>query len=150
MTGPWLVVRMLHSRGIDRIDPRAAAAWGLAALFAFTGIGHFAKTGEMVAMLPPWLPAREWLVYATGVLEFGLALGLAVPRTRRLAGWAALAALVLFFPANVYAALHHTGMGGHADGPAYLLIRTPLQLAIAAWTWAFVCRRPQTDDAPAP
>jgi len=33
-------------------------------------------------------------------------------------------------------------MGGHAWGPAYLLIRAPLQLLILGWVYYFVLRNP--------
>ena len=33
----------------------------------------------------------------------------------------AAAVLVLFFPANIYAAINHIPMGGHAWGPVYRL-----------------------------
>jgi uncharacterized membrane protein len=32
-------------------------------------------------------------------------------------------------------------IGGHAAGPAYLLIRLPLQLILIAWAWWFGVRR---------
>ena len=82
-------------------------------------------TQAMAEMLPPFVPARVPLVYLTGLLEIGLALGLALPATRRLAGFAAIAILVLFFPANVYAAFAQVEMGGHAWDPS-ILIRAPL------------------------
>jgi uncharacterized membrane protein len=77
----------------------------------------------MTLMLPTWVPAREALVYLSGVLEITVAVGLFVPRWRPMAGRCAAAMLVAFFPANVYAAIQHVPMGGHAWGPVYLLIR---------------------------
>lgn len=133
MIGPYLVSRS-----------RSAAAIGVGLLFVFTGSGHFLQTEAMAQMLPPWVPARLTLVYLTGVLELVIALGLFIPTTRRLAGWAAAAALVLFFPANIYAALNYVPMGGHAWGPVYLLVRAPLQLAILLWIYAFVLRARRT------
>ena len=129
MTGPWMVLRS-----------RAAGAIGLGVLFVFTGAGHFIQTEPMAQMLPDFVPFRVPLVYLTGLLEFSIAAGLFIPATRRLAGWAAAAVLVLFFPANIYAAFAHVPMGGHAWGPAYLLIRAPLQAAIVAWVWWFTLR----------
>lgn len=129
MVSPWLALRS-----------RAAGAFGLGILFIFTGIGHFIQTGPMVQMLPEFVPFRVPLVYLTGLLEFAIAAGFFIPTTRRLAGWAAAAVLVLFFPANIYAALAHVPMGGHAWGPVYLLIRAPLQAAIVAWVWWFTLR----------
>jgi uncharacterized membrane protein len=119
------------------------AAWGLGLLFLFTASGHFVQAGPMVQMLPPWVPAREALVLATGVLEIAIALALFSPRWRRAAGWAAAAVLVAFFPANIYAAFQHAPMGGHAWGPVYLLIRGPLQLFILGWIWVWILRVPQ-------
>jgi uncharacterized membrane protein len=129
MVSPWLALRS-----------RAAAAIGLGILFVFTGVGHFIQTEAMAQMLPGFVPFRVPLVYLTGVLEFAIAAGFFVPATRRLAGWAAAAVLVLFFPANIYAAFAHVPMGGHAWGPVYLLIRAPLQAAIVAWVWWFALR----------
>ena len=129
MTGPWIVLRS-----------RAAGAIGLGVLFVFTGVGHFIQTEPMAQMLPGFVPFRVPLVYLTGLLEFAIAAGFFIPATRRLAGWAATVALVLFFPANIYAAFAHVPMGGHAWGPVYLLLRTPLQAAIVAWVWWFALR----------
>ncbi|MGY0561175.1 DoxX family protein [Luteimonas sp. A277] len=129
----------MNCRGFDG---RGAGAIGLGLVFVFTGIGHFVQTTPMVQMLPPWVPARLPLVYATGVLEFATAFALFVPRFRRAAGWAAAAMLVLFFPANVYAAFNHVPMGGHAWGPVYLLVRVPLQLTVLVWAYVFTIRKP--------
>jgi uncharacterized membrane protein len=131
MAGPWIVLRS-----------RAAGAIGLGVLFVFTGVGHFIQTEAMAQMLPEFVPYRVPLVYLTGVLEFAIAAGFFIPATRRLAGWAAAAVLVLFFPANIYAAFAHVPMGGHAWGPVYLLLRAPLQAAIVAWVWWFTLREP--------
>jgi uncharacterized membrane protein len=81
------------------------------------------------------------LVYATGVLEVAIALGFFIPRSRRFAGWVAAAVLVLLFPANIYAAVNHVPMGGHAWGPVYLLIRAPLQAVILLWVYWFTIRQ---------
>jgi uncharacterized membrane protein len=110
-------------------------------LFLFTASGHFVQTATMVQMLPPWVPAREALVYVTGVIEVAVAIGFFVPPWRPLARCAGAAMLVAFSPANVYAAIHHVPMGGHAWGPVYLLVRAPLQVILLAWVGYFVCAR---------
>lgn len=131
MVSPWLALRS-----------RTAGVFGLGILFIFTGVGHFIQTEPMTQMLPGFVPLRVPLVYLTGLLEFAIAAGFFMPSTRHRAGWAAAAVLVLFFPANIYAAFAQVPMGGHAWGPAYLLLRAPLQAAIVAWVWWFALRDP--------
>lgn len=126
--------------GKDRA--RLGGVIGLSLAFAFFGLGHFVQTLPMSQMLPPWVPLRVALIYATGVLEFALAAALLVPALRRRAGQLCIAVLVLFFPANIYAALNATGMGGHLWGPEYLLIRAPLQALLIFWAFLFAVRRP--------
>ena len=142
MAGPYVIARLLSLITGRRTDLRQAAAIGVALMFVLTGTGHFVQTEVMSQMLPPWVPERVLLVYLSGMLEFAIAAGLAVRRTRRLAGWAAAILLVSFFPVNVYATINRVPMGGHAWGPAYLLIRAPVQLAILLWVYWFTIRQP--------
>lgn len=141
LISPWMGARIVLHGSRER-ELRHAAAAGVGLLFLFTASGHFVQTGPMVQMLPSWVPERQWLVYATGVLEIAIAAAMFFRRSRPAGGWAAAAALVAFFPANVYAALQHVPMGGHAWGPVYLLVRAPLQLFILWWIWAMVLRTP--------
>jgi uncharacterized membrane protein len=141
MMGPYLLVRLLSVLTHRDHNAWGAAAIGLTVLFIFTGIGHFIETESMAQMLPPWVPERVLLVYLTGILEFAIAAGFLVQRSRRFTGWVAAVMLVLFFPVNVYAALNHIPMGGHAWSPVYLLIRAPLQAIILLWTYEFAIKR---------
>lgn len=135
-----LLAHHLVRRAAPPAAHEAAAAWGLGLLFLFTASGHFVQAEAMTLMLPPWVPQRLALVHATGVLEIAIAIGLFTRRWRTAAAFAAAAVLVAFFPANVYAALQHAPMGGHAWGPAYLLVRAPLQVILLTWTWWFLLR----------
>lgn len=130
---------------VERLRGRAGAARragriALAVLFAFTGIAHFTMTEGMAQMVPPPLPP-VLTVWITGALEILGAVGLLVPRTSRLAAWCLFFFLVAVFPANVFAALNQTGLGGHVEGASYLWQRGPLQLLFLAWTWYFGIRR---------
>ncbi|GAB3112762.1 hypothetical protein G8770_18675 [Aestuariicella hydrocarbonica] len=107
--------------------------WGLGIAFMYFALGHVVKTDAMVTMLPPWVPMREALIYTTGLLELVIGLALWVPRWQRAAAKCAIAVFILFFPANVYAALNSIGLGGHQWGPVYLFIRAPLQLLLIGW-----------------
>jgi uncharacterized membrane protein len=92
---------------------------------------------EECVFVAPRRRYRVALIYLTGVLEFALAALLLLPRFRRAAAWACIVVLILFFPANIYAALERVGMGGHLWGPVYLLIRAPLQLILIGWALIF-------------
>lgn len=142
MTAPYLIVRAFSGVTGRDADVRGAAAIGAGILFVFTSVGHFIQTEPLAQMLPPWVPERTLLVYLTGILELAIAVGFLVRRTRRFAGWVAAAVLVLFFPANIYAAIHHVSMGGHEWGPVYLIIRAPLQAIILLWVYWFAIRQP--------
>ncbi|RUO26547.1 hypothetical protein CWE09_07515 [Aliidiomarina minuta] len=142
MMTPYLLAWGMSAASHREFNTRSAAAIGLSALFIFTGIGHFVQTEAMVQMLPSWVPMRLGLVYGSGLLEFTIALGFLISNYRRLAGWLAAAVLILFFPANIYAALNYIPMGGHEWGPVYLLIRAPLQVAILVWVYWFTIRQP--------
>jgi uncharacterized membrane protein len=122
------------------MSQRTAGCIGVTLVFCFTGIGHFVLTEPMARMLPPWVPARVPLVYATGIIEFLGAVAILVPRLRRLVGWSLITMLVLFLPVNIYAALNRVDMGGHEWGPIYLLIRVPLQAFLIGWIWWFAVR----------
>jgi uncharacterized membrane protein len=141
MTLPYLLARAFSAPQNSYFNPPASAAFGLGLLFIFTGVGHFVQTIPMAQMLPDWMPHRILLVYLSGLLEFSIAAAFFVPRHRRLAGIAAIGVLILFFPLNIYAAINHIPMGGHAWGPVYLLIRGPLQIAICIWAYWHTARK---------
>ena len=145
LMAPYAAVRVLAAVTHRDLELQGAAAIGLVLLFIFTGVGHFIQTEPMSEMLPPWVPARVLLVYLTGVLEFGIAAGFFFRKSRRFTGWIAAIVLVVFFPANIYAAINHIPMGGHAWGPVYLLIRAPLQGMILLWVYGFTIRRASQD-----
>ena len=102
-----LGARLVGWLGVDYVDswPRAVAV-GLAAMFAMTGIAHFvpAMRRDMIAIVPPALPAAGFLVTITGVLELLGAGGLLYPPTRLAAAGCLFVLMVAMFPANVYAA----------------------------------------------
>ncbi len=137
LTGPFLLARLLRPE-----KAQLAAIAGASALFVFTGIGHFVKTSGMASMLPAWTPCPTLIVYATGIIEFALATLLLIPNTRSMASRFAIVLLALFLPVNIYAAFQQANMGGHAWGPAYLIIRIPLQIAIAVWIYWLSIRSP--------
>ena len=136
LVGPYALLTLAGGRsGPPRLSAQAKARVGLTLFFAFTALGHFVRTEEMAAMLPPSVPYRVGLVYLTGVFELLGAAGVWVPRLRRLTGVCLIVLLLCVLPANVYAALNRIPFGGHEAGPAYLLVRVPFQLLVVWWVY---------------
>lgn len=118
-------------------DTRRLGRFGLTLLLLMTSSAHFANAEQMMLMLPDWVPVRIALIYATGVLEVALATGLWVPGFVRRIGLAIAVMLVVFLPANIYAALNSLPFGGAEIGPSYLFVRVPYQILLVWWTlWA--------------
>jgi len=100
------LVGLLGPDGWDYVDswPEAVAV-GLAAMFVVTGIAHFVNPlrRDMIAIVPPRLPAPALLVTVTGALELLGAAGLLYPPIRVAAAVCLFLLMVAMFPANVYA-----------------------------------------------
>jgi uncharacterized membrane protein len=96
-----VVGRSAGREALIRPVTRFSALTGLAAMFVLTGVAHFVgKRAELVAMVPPFLPAPELLVTVTGVLELTGAVGLVWSRTAPWAAGGLSALLVAMFPAE--------------------------------------------------
>jgi uncharacterized membrane protein len=132
LVGVTAVLLATGAAGVHRLRPwPVTVRGGLAAMFTLTGVVHFvAKREELIAMVPPTLPAPALLVTLTGVLELAGAIGLLWHRTAPWAAGGLAALLVAMFPANVHAALAGTSTP--------LLPRTAMQLVFLAATLAVV------------
>jgi uncharacterized membrane protein len=101
-----LVARFASWLGLGHVNScTAAIAVGLAAMFMLTGVAHFAPPMrvDLIAIVPPRLPAPGLLLTVTGALELLGAVGLLLPVTRVAAAVCLLVLMLAMFPANVYA-----------------------------------------------
>lgn len=73
----------------------------LAAGFTVSGVVHLVKPEVFEPLMPAWVPAHREVIYGSGVAELACAAGLAVPATRKVAGYASVAVLLGVFPGNV-------------------------------------------------
>lgn len=94
-----------------------------------TGALHFAFPKPYDGIIPGYVPGppRFW-TYASGVVEWVCAAGVAAPRTRRAAATATAVLFVVVFPANVQQALD-----AHGAGRWLALARLPLQVPLVLW-----------------
>jgi uncharacterized membrane protein len=130
-----LIARLAGRFGVRGLDRWATATRvGLAVMFVFTAAAHFnSMRGDMIAMVPPAVPNPALMVTITGVCEILGAIGLLVPRTRRLAAIALIVFLVAVLPANVHAAL--SGVTLRGAPPTSLVPRVLLQVLFIALIW---------------
>ncbi|OBK79944.1 DoxX family protein [Mycobacterium sp. 1164985.4] len=101
-----LGARLVGWLGVEYVDSwPSAVAVGLAAMFVVTGFAHFVNPlrRDMIAIVPPRLPAPASLVTLTGVLEIAGAVGLLYPPTRVTAALCLFVLMIAMFPANIYA-----------------------------------------------
>jgi uncharacterized membrane protein len=149
-----LAISFLLLRGVGWLGVKELSSWrdagrgALVIMFLFTGASHFTSMKyDFAAMIPPPLPNDLWVIYLTGVFEIAGAIGLLIPRTRKLAGICLVLLLVALSPANVYAALDEIPLRGEAATP--LWIRTPMQLLyIGMVWWTSIKARPKEVGSP--
>jgi uncharacterized membrane protein len=136
LIAPYLLLTLL---GIwvarFKLPSAKRARVGVSLFFIFTAIGHFIRTEEMAAMVPPSIPYRIELIYLTGVLELLGAIGAWIPQLTRVTGFFLILMLIGLLPTNIYSAINRVDFGGHDAGPAYLLVRIPFQLFVIWWTY---------------
>jgi uncharacterized membrane protein len=100
-------------------------------LFILAGANHFVMPKTYKKIMPPYLPAHDFLVAASGVAEIAGGVGLLFPATRKRAGWWLLATLAGVYPANIHMAMHPDEYP--QIPPAALKARLPVQAVFAAW-----------------
>ena len=128
--------------GGDAGSRRGYGLWAVAALFLVTGVLHFVIPRSYEAIVPPFLPARRFLVYLSGACELAGGAGVLVPRTRRAAALGLVALLAAVFPANVQMLVNAVAAGKPGWQVALLVLRLPLQLVLMYAVWRVAGRRP--------
>lgn len=105
----------------------------LAAFMLFAGVSHFRSQQSFLAQVPPFLPARAFIVQASGVVEIAIGLTLLLARRHRATvGWALAVFFVLVFPGNISQYLTHTPAFG-LDTDTSRAIRLLFQPVLIAW-----------------
>lgn len=135
-----LVVAALLARSIGLLgvahlrDWAASTRVGLAVMLCFTAAAHFnSMRPDMVAMVPPSVPNPELMVTFTGICEILGAVGLLVPRTRRLAAIALIVFMLAVLPANIHAA--QAGLTLRGAPPTPIFPRVALQVLFIGLLW---------------
>ncbi len=125
------MTHITHSRSVSGVSARRL----FGPFFIFAGVMHFVIPRAYAAIVPPQLPNKRAVVYASGVAEIAGGAGVLHPRTRKAASVWSVATLLAVFPANVHMALHperYRVPGGRLA----LYLRLPVQALFIAWAIA--------------
>jgi uncharacterized membrane protein len=119
----------------------------MSAFYVLAGMNHLVNPEFYVAIVPPELPAPEWLNLVAGLAEIVLGVYVLEPRVRALAAWGLVALLLAIFPANLYVALENVGVPGGEPGTGNAFanwVRLPFQALFVAWAWWYT--RPDAQE----
>lgn len=83
------------------IAGRKVSLWLQCLLYAGAGVNHFINPRVYLKIMPSYIPAHEFLISASGVIEIALGLMLAFQPTRKVAACCIIAMLLAFIPAHI-------------------------------------------------
>ena len=137
LLGGLAAATLLARLGVSALASAAARMrLALALALAFVGADHLLTPERYLPMLPAWLPAPSAVVLGTGLLELAGAVGLLVPRWRRLAALGIALYLVAVWPANWKVLLDGGAVAGLPSSRAYYAVRVLLQPLFVWWALA--------------
>jgi uncharacterized membrane protein len=105
----------------------------LGPFFVVAGALHFLIPRTYRRIMPPWVPAPQVMVYASGAAEIAGGVGMMIPARRRLAGWWLIATMVGVFPANLHMAFNAERFQQVPGGAPALWARLPFQGVFIVW-----------------
>lgn len=110
----FLWLRVIGLFGWSYFDDWHSSLQGaVAVMLLFTASAHWGKRrSDLIRMVPPSFPKKEWIVTVTGWLEIAGAIGILLPDFSLAASICLTALLIAMFPANVYAARKKLTIGG--------------------------------------
>lgn len=115
----------------------------LAISMVVAGILHFIQPEPFIRIVPDFLPAPAVLVYASGVIEILLGIGLLVSSVRRYAAWGLVILFIAVYPANLNMAINGIQIEGIPNTWWFQAIRLPFQFVLIAWAYWFT--RPERE-----
>lgn len=126
------------------MDLRGVLSIAGGAFFIYVGIMHFTDTSWFEPIVPPVFGSATFWVLVSGVAEVLVGIGLIIPRTRRVSGYASAALLVLLYPANLYMWVFDVELGDGASlSPTGHVVRLMLQIGgiiLSLWIAGYLPR----------
>jgi uncharacterized membrane protein len=123
---------------------RLVALFGLSVFYGIAGLLHLARPEPFMAIVPDMLPWPAAIVFVTGICEIAGAVGLHIPRLRRLAGLMLALYALCVWPANLKHALDGIEIGGFPSSWWYhgpRLAAQVLLIWLPLWATGWLPRR---------
>jgi uncharacterized membrane protein len=105
----------------------------MALFYLAAGALHLTAPDRFLPIMPPLIPYPRAVVLLTGACEVAGAVGLVVPRSRRLAGVMLAIYALCVWPANIYQALWHVHVPPLPDSWWYHGPRLAFQPVLVWW-----------------
>jgi uncharacterized membrane protein len=117
--------------------------WITVLFYVSAGISHFLFKDFLVSIMPPEIPAKELVVYATGFIEIILGIALIFPKTRAKAAWAIILMLLSYLWVHFYMYFNQEkfisslSLEQYTDKPDFFFsARIGLQFIMIYWVYA--------------
>ena len=109
----------------------------LAVCMIVAGVLHLVVPEPFIKIVPGALPAPDFLVYLSGVIEIMLGIGLTAANSavRSLSAWGLIALFIAVYPANLNMAFNHIKLEGIPDSWWLHGPRLPFQFVLIAWAY---------------
>lgn len=126
---------MNNSVIVPKFTVIALFRWLASLFFIIAGANHFIMPDFYIAMMPSFMPFKEFFVVVTGIAEIVLGIAIQIPMLRRRAGMSLIGLLIAIFPANIYVALIQPPLPNLDYSPESMWWRLLLQPLFIAWIW---------------
>ena len=90
-------MKLLRKSKIKRV-----LRWLLIVFYFVAGVNHFVNPEFYLPLIPSYLPNPELINLASGVVEILLAIGVAIPKYRKVSVIGIILMLIAFIPSHVY------------------------------------------------
>ena len=104
-------------------------------IYSVLGIVHFTHTGFYKPLMPKFLPAHNFLIYASGIAEIVLGIGVFFPKTKEYALWGIIAMLLVFLIVHINMLFPGNQLGVSLW---ILILRIPIQFVLIYWAYQYL------------
>lgn len=133
---------MAHYFGIKPKLAQNLSRYTLSIFMIMAGYAHFdPKLMQFyLNIMPPILPAKEFLIYLSGVFEIASGILSLVPGYENIGGYLTIATLLGVFPANIWMAISKESQQNMGATQQQAYFRLPLQAIMILMAYIYIKR----------